>query len=118
MAMDVRLESRAFRNGIGGVEMLSGLEDARRAVVQADFHLAGQYEYPLRLGCAVKQTAEANRALSQLIARGRKHRREHRLRGAFGQRDLLLAKFGAAVEIGVENEFGKRCHGAIRQMDA
>src|SRR5439155_341448 len=75
-----------------------------------DLHLAAQDEHPLRPGRAMPRAAKPHRAVAQLVARGREHCGEHRLRRAFGERHLFLAPFRAAVAIGVQRDLGERCH--------
>jgi molybdate transport system substrate-binding protein len=84
VAVDVRIEARAFGQPICRVEVVPRPEDARFPIPQADFHLAAEDEHPLRLRRAVPLAAEAHRARAQLVAAAGENLRQHRLRIAFG----------------------------------
>src|SRR6266581_80444 len=71
VAVQFRVEGCAFGQRVGRIEVLSRLEHAAAAIVQADLHLSRQNEYPLRLGRAVPLAPEADRAVAQLVAGGR-----------------------------------------------
>ncbi|MBV5332664.1 hypothetical protein JZU54_03680, partial [bacterium] len=53
---------------VGGVKMHSTAENFGAAILQSNLHLACQNKHPLRLSSAVKLTAKANRAGTQLVA--------------------------------------------------
>jgi hypothetical protein len=84
VAVPLGIETLAFGQDIGGVEVIAGFEHARAAVLQADLHFACKDEDPLRLGRAVRLAAEADRAETELIAGGGEDRREHGLRRPLG----------------------------------
>src|SRR4051794_39078538 len=104
--MERRVERRAGRQQVGGIEVLSGLEYPAR-VAHADLHLTAQDEHPLRIRRAMPLAAKADRAVAQLVARRGQDLRQHRLRVAFSKRDLLFAVPGAAVAIGEADGFGQ-----------
>ena len=54
---------------VGGIEMLTGLENARLATVQHDLHLAPQNEHPLGCGGAVKFALKPHGTVAQLVTR-------------------------------------------------
>src|SRR5450830_140118 len=75
VAMHRRVECCAGWQQIGGVEMLTCLEDAGAAVLQADVHFAAENEHPLRRDRAVELAAKADRAVAQLVAGRREYGR-------------------------------------------
>jgi len=67
MAMQLRVKGRALGQGVGRVEVIARAEDARRTILQKDFHLPLQHKQPLRRTRAMEVTAKAHRTLAQLV---------------------------------------------------
>src|SRR5687767_7537229 len=108
--VQLRIKRRALREHVGGVEVLPRAEYARRAVLQPDFHLAGEDEYPLRRRRAVELAAEPDRALAQLVAARGQHRRQARLRRAFAERDAFLPPARFSVVARIQHDFREGLH--------
>jgi acyl-CoA thioesterase FadM len=60
------IENSAFGQHVSRVKMLAWFKDARHATLNADLHLATQYENPLRGTGAMKSAAKSNGTPAQL----------------------------------------------------
>lgn len=97
VAVNGRVKRGALGQHVSRIKMLTGLKNPRYAALQADFHLPLQNEDPLRVGRTMKLAPETHRALTQLKAIGSHQARQHRLRAALAEWNLLFAKSGTSV---------------------
>src|SRR5258706_11242091 len=78
VAVQRRVEGRAGRQRVVGIEVLAGAEGARAAVLQVDLHLPAEDENPLRRDRHMKVAAKADGAVAQLQTTAGHQRGEHR----------------------------------------
>ena len=111
MPMHLGIKHGPFGQHIGRIKMLPRVEDARAAILQADFHLPRQYKDPLGMRADMKGTAKSHRAFAQLIAATGHEARQSRLRRALVQGQDLLAKTRTPIGVGEQNGLCESAHG-------